>query len=435
MLSPLAGLQDNLLRIFSKRMQWLPSDLLHNFVRSYIDRSEYYRDIVETHGSPLYLLDQSALTARAARLMAAFENVFPSVEFFYAVKSNPYSEVVKTLLVAHFGLDVSSGMELEMALNLGAQKIVFSGPGKSADELQLAVKYADRVVVLMDSWGELKRLEAIAAASRQRVRCGVRLTTDPVGLWRKFGIPLEALPDFWQAAEGCDHVEMAGIQFHTSWSLSPNAQIAFIEKLGKIMGIMPKNYASQIEFIDIGGGYWPEQGEWLHPRADSVTPFSKFFGSLRKTMTPHLYLAATPIESFAEQLGDAIHKHIFSVQPCRICIEPGRWLSHAAMHLIISVVDKKAPDLVITDAGTNAVGWERFESDYFPVVNLSRPSLVENPCHILGSLCTPHDVWGYFYFGESIDAGDILMIPTQGAYTYSLRQEFIKPLPKVVFLN
>jgi diaminopimelate decarboxylase len=68
-------------------------------------------------------------------------------------------------------------------------------------------------------------------------------------------------------------------------------------------------------------------------------------------------------------------------------------------------------------------------------LNLSRPSLTERPCHILGSLCTPHDVWGYFYFGEAIQPGDVLMIPTQGAYTYSLRQNFIKPLPEVAVME
>jgi diaminopimelate decarboxylase len=41
-------------------------------------------------------------------------------------------------------------------------------------------------------------------------------------------------------------------------------------------------------------------------------------------------------------------------------------------------------------------------------------------------------VWGYAYFGAEIQTGDILMIPTQGAYTYSLRQTFIKPLPCVI---
>jgi diaminopimelate decarboxylase len=102
------------------------------------------------------------------------------------------------------------------------------------------------------------------------------------------------------------------------------------------------------------------------------------------------------------------------------------------MHILVRVVDKKERDLVITDAGTNAIGWERFEIDYFPVLNLSREGLAENSCDILGSLCTPHDVWGYCYFGSDIDVGDLLMIPCQGAYTYSLGQNFIKPLPRVV---
>jgi len=101
------------------------------------------------------------------------------------------------------------------------------------------------------------------------------------------------------------------------------------------------------------------------------------------------------------------------------------------MHILLTVVDKKDEDLVIVDGGTNSVGWERFETDYFPIINLSNPSLVERKCFIFGSLCTPHDVWGYGYFGDGIEPGDILMIPSQGAYTYSLRQPFIKPLAQV----
>jgi len=97
-------------------------------------------------------------------------------------------------------------------------------------------------------------------------------------------------------------------------------------------------------------------------------------------------------------------------------------------------MDKKGNDLVITDAGTNAIGWERFESDYAPILNLTRPSLAEKKCRVLGSLCTPHDVWGYNYWGEDILPGDVLMIPCQGAYTYSLRQNFIKPIPTVVLI-
>jgi len=54
---------------------------------------------------------------------------------------------------------------------------------------------------------------------------------------------------------------------------------------------------------------------------------------------------------------------------------------------------------------------------------------------VLGSLCTPHDLWGYSYWGSGIEPGDVLLIPCQGAYTYSLRQEFIKPLPEVAVWN
>jgi diaminopimelate decarboxylase len=104
------------------------------------------------------------------------------------------------------------------------------------------------------------------------------------------------------------------------------------------------------------------------------------------------------------------------------------------MHILLTVIDKKADDLVITDGGTNAVGWERFETDYFPVINLTRPGPNENPCMIAGSLCTPHDIWGYGYWGEGIEPGDALLVPSQGAYTYSLRQHFIKPVPAVVRL-
>jgi diaminopimelate decarboxylase len=194
---------------------------------------------------------------------------------------------------------------------------------------------------------------------------------------------------------------------------------------------MPLSLRDQLKFVDIGGGYWPSQGEWLQASGTPEGRLREVLGCQAGPVELHHCLPATPIEEFADQLAAEIHKHLFTVVPLRICLEPGRWICNDAVHLLISVVDKKAADLVITDAGTNTIGWERFETDYFPILNLTRPSLEEKHCHILGSLCTPHDVWGYMYFGNDIEPGDILMIPTQGAYTYSLRQTFIKPLPAV----
>jgi diaminopimelate decarboxylase len=421
--------------VLSQTPPLLAPDVLGAFVQSCFEQGARYLRILEDHRAPVYLLETAVLRARAERFKAAFEAELDPVGFYYAMKSNNHPAVARTLTEARFGLDVSSGLELQTALELGAGDIVFSGPGKTVEELRLAAGHSDRVVVLLDSFGELRRLAQAAGELGRRVRCGVRLNVNPRGLWRKFGIGMADLTAFWQAADQLDAVALTGLQFHCSWNLSPRSQVDIIEALGKALQSLPTAYRRAVEFIDIGGGYWPEQGEWLHARATDRGRLLEELGEPAASPLIHYCMPSAPIERFAREIAGAVRGHLGSAAPCRICLEPGRWICNDAMHLLISVVDKKAPDLVITDAGTNAVGWERYESDYFPVLNLSRPSLQEQSCHILGSLCTPHDVWGTSYFGAGIEPGDILMIPTQGAYTYSLRQHFIKPLPPVVVME
>lgn len=412
----------------------LPAEVLLDFVTAHFRKRDHYLEMVAKNASPLYLLDRGALLEKAGAFRGTFSNVFPDVGFYYAVKSNNHPEISRILLESGFGLDVSSGLELQAALSLGATDIVFSGPGKTAEELDLAAMHNDRVTVLMDSFGELERLSHAAKSRGRVVRAGIRLTSNPQGLWRKFGILPEKLDDFFAAAESHKFVQLEGLQFHTSWNLTPEAQVAFIRKLGGILAGMDRSRRAKIGFIDIGGGYWPPAGEWLQPTATPEGMRRAAFGKPVMDPMHHFFQAAEPIDVFSLHLGQAVNEHVFPHVQCRICFEPGRWVCHDAMHLVMTVIDKKAPDLVITDAGTNAVGWERFESDYFPLLNLTRPSLSETPCHVLGSLCTPHDVWSYSFWGNGIEEGDLVMIPTQGAYTYSLRQNFIKPVPQVVTL-
>ena len=421
-------------RVLGRPFPLLPRQELLAFVGAFFDLRDNYLGLVQSHTPPLYVLETAVLADRARRFRQAFERVLPRVSFYYAVKSNNHPEVARALVASGFGLDVSSGLELKTALSLGAEDIVFSGPGKTDRELSLVAAHRGQVTVLMDSFGELERLEAVAAAAEVQVRTGVRVAIDPTGLWRKFGISLDRLPAFWERARHCTHIQVQGLQFHSSWNLSPEPQTDFIKALGKALQAMPGEFLNQMDFIDIGGGYWPPQGEWLQAAG---TPEGALRGALGKEVVRpdiHYRLLAAPISEFADRIGAAVAEHIHTLVPCRICLEPGRWICNDAMHLLMSVVDKKAEDLVITDAGTNAVGWERFETDYFPVLNLTRPGMEERACHILGSLCTPHDLWGYAFWGSDIQPGDILMIPTQGAYTYSLRQHFIKPLPELVTL-
>ena len=417
-------------------------DILEKFVGTYLGRREIYLSLAQKHGSPLWVLDTSVLKKKAQRFSQAFSAYFDKTSYYFAMKSNNCPDVSATLLESGFGLDVSSGIELKTALSLNAGDIVFSGPGKTHEELNLALQHRDRVTLLLDSFGELDRLSALLSGSDQAspVRVGIRLTTNPKGLWRKFGIVPEMLPEFWEKMNRLPHIRFTGLQFHSSWNLTPDRQVEFITLLGQTLAQMPRDFNSRIEFIDIGGGYWPEEGEWLHSPETREGSSPQENSTPWDTVRPHYRIPGTPIEIFAKALSHAVQTHIFPFVNCRICFEPGRWICHSAMHLLFSVTDKKSRDdkenhdLVITDAGTNVIGWERFETDYFPVLNLSRSGLLEKPCYILGSLCTPHDVFGYAYFGEGIETGDCLMIPCQGAYTYSLGQNFIKGLPRVVKL-
>jgi len=409
---------------------------VEEYVRAAFEKGARLLERVRGRALPLWALEPTVLAQRARRFRAAFEAVLPDTGVFYAMKSNNHPEVSAALARAGIGLDVSSGVELRVALDTAAREIVFSGPGKTDVELAQAAAHAGRVVVLMDSFAELERLDAAARRAGVTVRAGVRITPPPPNRWRKFGVPLSRLGAFFDKARACEAVDLRGIQFHSSWNLGPDAQVAVIRALGETIAAWPAERLERIEFLDIGGGFWPEPGEWLLPSATERGRLLDMLGMPPEAAAarPAAY-ATQPIEEFARALSGALREHILSRAACRVCFEPGRWLCNDAMHLLLTVVDKKAEDLVVTDAGTNAIGWERYESDYCPVLNLTRPALTERRCEIVGSLCTPHDFWGFSYWGEGIEPGDVLMIPNQGAYTWSLRQEFIKPLPGVAVVE
>ena len=302
------------------------------FVETYFNKGRQFIATMGTRLTPCYLFEPEIITARATTFKRAFQNQLPDTGFYFAMKSNNFPDVSRTVLKSGFGVDVSSGEELALALELGAEDIVFSGPGKTQSELDLAVANSRQVVVLMDSLTELKRLENRAARQNTIVHTGVRLTTEPMGLWKKFGILPEDLNAFIQATKSCPHIRFQGIQFHSSWNMGPEKQVAFIKKLGKTLGRLALRDLNLIKFIDIGGGYWPEQGEWLLLQPDLET---------RKNGTVMEINPSTPIDIFARELSQTICEHIHNRLECRICFEPGRWICNDAMHIIIKVMDKK----------------------------------------------------------------------------------------------
>ena len=155
----------------------MPKEQLERHVAQYLDRRDEFLSAAEQYGSPLYVLETDVLKDRARTFLSAFAAELPDIGVYYALKSNNLPMVVRTIVEEGLGLDVSSGLELELALDCGAEEIIFSGPGKTDDELCSALAHADRVIVLMDSLGEMARLERLAACCGTTIRAGVRLMT------------------------------------------------------------------------------------------------------------------------------------------------------------------------------------------------------------------------------------------------------------------
>jgi diaminopimelate decarboxylase len=394
-----------------------------------LERRDFFLELARRYGSPLYIIEEAPLLAKAREFCDTFHPLLPDMQIFYPIKANSHPKVLVTMLKAGLGIEVSSGYELKLAIAAGAVDILFNGPAKTADELDLALAHRDRVTVIMDSWTELERLASRAAVSGKDIRTGIRLSVEGKGaLWRKFGINPSELADFAERAAACRHIRLNGLHFHSSWNMTPAAQVATLQQLGSRVQQLPGRILQQLEFIDIGGGFWPPRGEWLPTPApaDGDGPGQMPFF----TTEP-----AAQLSRFAEEISLAYREYINPHLKCRLFAEPGRWICSEAASILLTVLDRKGDDIVITDGGTNMVGWEQFEQEYFPVINLSCPEAMERPFLLLGSLCTPRDFWGRSYFGSDIRCNDLLLIPLQGAYTYSLRQRFIKPLPLTVFVS
>lgn len=359
--------------------------------------------------TPYFLFDKQNTLQAAQEFKSVFTNHIQNFKPFYAVKSNPYEGILHVLADQKYGFDVSSGRELLMVEKLG-RPILFTGPGKTREELESAIRSDADVTINVDSFGELRRIKEIAREMKRKVRVGVRIRTPFHGIWDKFGIPLADLGAFCAEAD-TDYVSFEGIQTHMSWNTSAKPYIEVLSQIGKYLQDLPEKYQSRIRYIDFGGGFIP------HPTEMSIEKGNPY---------KHIKEASVPLGTYAEEIGKAVSDYFSNIPECAFYSEPGRIISQNSMHIVLKVIDVKSDTCVITDGGTNIIGWEKFEETYAPIYNITKPASAEKRAVIYGSLCTPHDIWGYQYFGSGITEGDILVIPNQGAYTYTLTQEFIK---------
>ena len=457
-------------KILTDRVETTEPGIFHKYVGA-IDRENILKS-AKAFGTPQYLLDQDELERKANFFIQTFREALPTAEFFYAFKCNDFPALISTVKKAGFNADVAGLFELELALKLGFDKIMFSGPGKSEEELQMAINNKDKVIINIDNVDELLRLKKLVAKANGKnkinggkensekangeksngekgngkVRISFRLNSDNALTkeWAKFGIHLTDFRKAYEMIANDEHFSWIGLHFHASGNQTPERYVKNIKLIGEYLKAnFSEQELSKLEFLDIGGGFYPEDQALLTKVSEkgsiheAIEDYSNNHNQQYGFDPYEFFLLKTaPLGVFAKKIAFYLKKYILSLNPNVILFtEPGRYIATHSTTILLKVVAAKQ-DCVIVDGGINMLGDYRFNEYAFPIiVNVSRPSHKFNRKIIYGSLCDPSDIWGYSYFGDSLRKGDVLAILHQGAYTFSCSWRFIKPTPPYVVLS
>ena len=398
--------------------------------------------IAKSKKTPLYIFDTKEAEQNLNTFLKAFKKEKTDIKVFYAIKTNSYIGLLKTIVKNGEGLDASSPRELKLALKAGAKRIIYTGPAKQEDDFKLILKHHKKITINLESVRELKLLSKLASKEKKQVRCGLRVVTKSQDGWTKFGLPLNKLKDFYLEAQQHKYINFCGIHFHISMNKNPQP---YINTFKEITAYLQKNFSAKelenFEYLDMGGGFYPQVFEEIHSwnpgqsikYFDDSIPIKDILNNKYKNRG--IAIKVEPLEKFAKAISQSWQELKKTIPKAELYCEPGRFICHSTMHILLKLVDIKTPQMGITDGGGNMIGWEKYQFfNYVPLFNLSSFSTNnEIPFITYGSLCTPDDIWGYYlYTKNQPQENNIILMPFQGAYTFTLAQEFIKDIPPVI---
>ena len=365
-------------------------------------------------GTPCYVYDLAVIDRQVAALRAALPAV---VDLAFAVKANPALAVVAHLGRLGLGADVASGGELATAVRAGIEpsSIVMTGPGKRDDELRAAVEARVRAVTV-ESPGELRRLEAIAATVGRRVPIMLRAAvSEDARLERvrlvgddgagKFGMDAADLVESARHAVRSSHVDLLGLHaFGASNVLDAVSLVDHVAATTRAARALAARAGTTVRLVDGGGGLGiPYEA---HEEPLDVARLGRGIADVTAAW------ADDPI------LGEA-----------RLLLEPGRFLVGPAGAYLARVVDRKTVDgstVVILDGGVHhvlrpaLVGQEhrvRIVSGATTAAGVRGARL--GPVTVAGPLCSGLDVFSQHAVLPTPEVGDLVAVLDVGAYGFT----------------
>ncbi len=446
----MAGFQiGDLSKIFKDYLKGVPRtdvNSLKEYLRKFVGKRDYFLESAAKFGTPQFFLDESRLGERADFFRETMGKYIHDAEFFYAFKCNDLPYIIKFLKKRGYHADVAGIFELKLALRLGFEKIIFTGPAKSDEELRLAIKNYKKVIINIDNEDELKRLGTLMKKTKFKEKLNVSIRVNPdekVTLeWSKFGIAINRLATVIKKINADKHLALKGIHFHCSWNKTPDRYENNIKLIGDYLKGVKRKELLDLSFFDVGGGFVPEmEGMFLKatPFGQMIDVMSEMGQKVPRGFNVHEFYVdrPTPLVEFAKRISASLEKHIFKYLKRRLTVyfEPGRYIVKNSTMVLTKVVAMKKKGVVV-DGGANIIGDDALYSwEFVPIMNVSRPSFDFKRVRIYGSLCDPTDIFGYSYFGDRCRIGDLLVILNLGAYTFSWSRRFIKPIAPYIVLN
>lgn len=367
-------------------------------------------EIATTHGTPCYVYSRATLE----RHWHAFNDAFGDHPHLicYSVKANSNIAILNLLARLGSGFDIVSVGELERVLKAGGDpaKVVFSGVGKRADEMQRALEVGIRCFNV-ESEDELIRLNDVAGSINKKATISIRVNPDvdakthpyiSTGLKEnKFGIDINTVEAVYLRAAKMPNIIVTGIDCHIGSQLTDISP--FMDALERLIALADrlKEQGITIHHLDLGGG----------------------LGVRYKDENPPL-----PSDYTAQLFANK------KVKDYEILIEPGRAIAANAAVLVTQVEYLKHGDdksFAIVDAAMNDLIRPALYQAWQEIIPVNKNSNNNAPKNydIVGPICETGD-----FLGKdrklSLKQGDLLAVRSAGAYGFTMASNY-NTRPKV----
>ncbi len=362
------------------------------------------REIADKYSTPLFIYSLKTLLRHFRVTQEAFGEI-PHI-ICYAAKANPKLAILKVAAISGAGCDVVSQGELRAALMAGIepQKIVFSGVGKSEQEIEYAI--SSKILFLCaESLAELETIAEIGRRKRIVVPIAIRVNPDidpgthpyiATGLKKtKFGLSEKTAKAAYKFAMKEKWLEPIGISMHIGSQVE--SVKPYIAAAGKVVNLYKYLWKQSIHlrYIDIGGG-WA-----AHLRVNNRLP------------NPADYVSAV--------------KDLFSGLPVTVIAEPGRSLVGNAGILIMRTIATKKTNVknfCIVDAGMNDFVRPSLYNAKHRIEPVIRRGGAKVEYDVVGPVCESGDFLGRAVKLPKIYKGDLLCLFTAGAYGSAMSSNY-----------